>query len=117
MLAFLAAVIGDNIGFAVGYSGGRLVERFGRYIPGTVLFTLRAALSETPCQRDEQAPSADSVRGKRKCGRMPSALLQTRTVASASMRSSQTAASTVEEPRWSQGQRRRFWCEAAAART
>ena len=24
-------------------------RRFGRYIPGTVLFTLRAALSETPC--------------------------------------------------------------------
>ena len=32
--------------------------------------------------------------GKRKCGRMPGALLETRTVASASMRTSQTAAST-----------------------
>jgi hypothetical protein len=33
----------------VGRSGGHLVERFGRYIHGTVLFTLRAALSETLC--------------------------------------------------------------------
>jgi membrane protein DedA with SNARE-associated domain len=33
LLAFVAAVIGDNIGFAVGHFGGRpLVERFGRYI-------------------------------------------------------------------------------------
>jgi len=31
------------------------------------------------------------------------------------MRSSQTAASTVEEPRWSQGQRRRFWCAAVTS--
>ena len=33
LLGFLAAVIGDNIGFAIGRFGGRpLVERFGRYI-------------------------------------------------------------------------------------
>ena len=33
LLAFLGAVIGDNIGFALGHFGGRrLVERFGRYI-------------------------------------------------------------------------------------
>jgi membrane protein DedA with SNARE-associated domain len=33
LLAFVAAVIGDNIGFAVGHFGGRpLVERYGRYI-------------------------------------------------------------------------------------
>ncbi len=30
---FMAAVIGDNVGFAIGHFGGRrLVERFGRYI-------------------------------------------------------------------------------------
>ncbi len=33
LLAFLAAVLGDNIGFAIGHFGGRpLVERYGRYI-------------------------------------------------------------------------------------
>ena len=33
LLAFLAAVTGDNIGFAIGRFGGRrLVERYGRYI-------------------------------------------------------------------------------------
>ncbi|MDE3132996.1 MAG: DedA family protein [Acidobacteriota bacterium] len=33
LLAFLGAVTGDNIGFAIGHFGGRrLVERFGRYI-------------------------------------------------------------------------------------
>jgi membrane protein DedA with SNARE-associated domain len=33
LLAFLAAVAGDNIGFAIGHFGGRpLVERYGRYI-------------------------------------------------------------------------------------
>ena len=33
LLGFLAAVTGDNIGFAIGRFGGRpLVERFGRYI-------------------------------------------------------------------------------------
>jgi membrane protein DedA with SNARE-associated domain len=33
VLGFLAAVIGDNIGFAIGHFGGRrLVERYGRYI-------------------------------------------------------------------------------------
>lgn len=33
LLAFLGAVVGDNIGFAIGHFGGRrLVERFGRYI-------------------------------------------------------------------------------------
>lgn len=33
LLGFLGAVIGDNIGFAVGHFGGRrLVERWGRYI-------------------------------------------------------------------------------------
>lgn len=33
VLAFLAAVTGDNIGFAIGHFGGRrLVERYGRYI-------------------------------------------------------------------------------------
>jgi hypothetical protein len=37
-------------------------------------------------------------------------------VASASMRSSQTASSTAEESRRSQGRRRRFWCEAATIR-
>lgn len=32
-LAFLAAVVGDNIGFAIGHFGGRpLIERYGRYI-------------------------------------------------------------------------------------
>jgi membrane protein DedA with SNARE-associated domain len=33
VLAFLAAILGDNIGFAIGHFGGRpLVERFGRFI-------------------------------------------------------------------------------------
>jgi membrane protein DedA with SNARE-associated domain len=33
LLGFLGAVIGDNIGFAIGHFGGRrLVERFGRYV-------------------------------------------------------------------------------------
>lgn len=33
LLAFLGAVTGDNIGFAIGHFGGRrLVERYGRYI-------------------------------------------------------------------------------------
>jgi membrane protein DedA with SNARE-associated domain len=33
LLGFLGAVIGDNIGFAIGHFGGRrLVDRFGRYI-------------------------------------------------------------------------------------
>lgn len=33
LLAFVAAVIGDNIGFAIGHFGGRrLVERYGRYV-------------------------------------------------------------------------------------
>jgi membrane protein DedA with SNARE-associated domain len=33
LLGFLGAVIGDNIGFAIGHFGGRrLVERWGRYI-------------------------------------------------------------------------------------
>jgi membrane protein DedA with SNARE-associated domain len=33
LIAFIAAVIGDNTGFAIGHFGGRrLVERFGRYI-------------------------------------------------------------------------------------
>jgi membrane protein DedA with SNARE-associated domain len=33
LLGFLGAVLGDNIGFAIGHLGGRkLVERYGRYI-------------------------------------------------------------------------------------
>lgn len=33
LLGFLAAVVGDNIGFAIGHLGGRrLVDRYGRYI-------------------------------------------------------------------------------------
>jgi membrane protein DedA with SNARE-associated domain len=33
LLGFVAAVLGDNIGFAIGHFGGRpLVERYGRYI-------------------------------------------------------------------------------------
>lgn len=33
IVAFIAAVIGDNIGFAIGHFGGHpLVERFGKYI-------------------------------------------------------------------------------------
>jgi membrane protein DedA with SNARE-associated domain len=33
LLAFLGAVTGDNIGFAIGHFGGRrLVERYGRYV-------------------------------------------------------------------------------------
>ena len=33
LIGFLAATLGDNIGFAIGHLGGRrLVERFGRYI-------------------------------------------------------------------------------------
>lgn len=33
LLAFLGAVLGDNIGFAIGHFGGRpLVERYGRYV-------------------------------------------------------------------------------------
>jgi len=33
LLAWLGAVLGDNIGFAVGHHGGRrLVERYGRYV-------------------------------------------------------------------------------------
>src|SRR5437016_10194271 len=33
MPAFFGAVIGDNLGFAIGHFGGRrLVERFGRYV-------------------------------------------------------------------------------------
>src|SRR6202044_4010625 len=33
LIGFIAAVMGDNVGFAIGHFGGRpLVERFGRYI-------------------------------------------------------------------------------------
>lgn len=33
MLAVVAAVVGDNIGYAIGFFGGRaLVERFGKYV-------------------------------------------------------------------------------------
>ena len=33
LLGFIGAVIGDNIGFAIGHFGGRpLIERFGKYI-------------------------------------------------------------------------------------
>jgi membrane protein DedA with SNARE-associated domain len=33
LLGFLAAVLGDNVGFAIGHFGGRpLLERFGRYV-------------------------------------------------------------------------------------
>src|SRR5579884_396453 len=33
LIGFLAAVAGDNIGFAIGHFGGRpLAERFGRYV-------------------------------------------------------------------------------------
>jgi membrane protein DedA with SNARE-associated domain len=33
LLGFLGAVIGDNVGFAIGHFGGRpLIERYGRYI-------------------------------------------------------------------------------------
>ena len=33
LIGFVAAVLGDNIGFAIGHYGGRrLVERFGRYV-------------------------------------------------------------------------------------
>src|ERR1700744_1026549 len=33
LIAFVAAVAGDNIGFAIGHFGGRaLVERYGRYV-------------------------------------------------------------------------------------
>ena len=33
LIAFLAALMGDNIGFAIGHFGGRaLVDRFGRYV-------------------------------------------------------------------------------------
>jgi membrane protein DedA with SNARE-associated domain len=33
LLGFLGAVVGDNVGFAIGHFGGRrLVEKFGRYI-------------------------------------------------------------------------------------
>jgi membrane protein DedA with SNARE-associated domain len=33
LLAFLGAIVGDNIGFAIGHFGGRrLVDRFGRYV-------------------------------------------------------------------------------------
>src|SRR5947209_2125870 len=33
LLGFLAAVLGDNVGFAIGHFGGRpLLERYGRYI-------------------------------------------------------------------------------------
>src|SRR5580704_7414456 len=33
LIGFLAAVMGDNIGFAIGHFGGRpLIERYGRYL-------------------------------------------------------------------------------------
>jgi membrane protein DedA with SNARE-associated domain len=33
VIAFAAAIVGDNIGFALGHFGGRpLIERFGRYV-------------------------------------------------------------------------------------
>jgi membrane protein DedA with SNARE-associated domain len=33
LLAFIGAIVGDNIGFAIGHFGGRrLVERFGRFL-------------------------------------------------------------------------------------
>ena len=33
LIGFLAAVLGDNIGFAIGHFGGcPLIERFGRYV-------------------------------------------------------------------------------------
>ena len=48
-IAVLAAVAGDNVGFAIGHLGGRrLVERFGRYVlltPARLVFnTLGAVL-------------------------------------------------------------------------
>lgn len=42
LLALVAAVVGDNVGFALGHFGGRpLVERFGRYV-----FLTRARLDK-----------------------------------------------------------------------
>src|ERR1700755_2187257 len=33
LLGFLGAVVGDNVGFAIGHFGGRpLIQRYGRYI-------------------------------------------------------------------------------------
>src|ERR1700746_3593625 len=33
LLGFVGAMVGDNIGFAIGHFGGRpLIERFGRYV-------------------------------------------------------------------------------------
>src|SRR5947209_18173650 len=33
LIGFLAAMLGDNVGFAIGHFGGRpLIERFGRYV-------------------------------------------------------------------------------------
>src|SRR5271154_3132408 len=33
LIGFIAAVLGDNLGFAIGHFGGRpLIERYGRYL-------------------------------------------------------------------------------------
>jgi membrane protein DedA with SNARE-associated domain len=53
ILAFPAAVIGNNISFAVAHFGGRrLVDRFGRYI------------LLTPERLDKQPPSSNATAAK-----------------------------------------------------
>ena len=62
LVAVLAAVIGDNIGFVVGHFGGRpLAERFGRYVFLTPQRLDRAeAFFNTTAARSSPSPASST---------------------------------------------------------